>query len=140
MSNLELRFQCYDLEGEVTIRQYLRELLVTLWCEGESFSGKRPFGNSGWEYDLYKPLIAAGVISGTLDEDGHIEECDDEAGNKVVLALIGEMCGSRHDEPEGYVLVPSAPTNEMMDAWNGAGPSFEDAYAEMIAVAQESRR
>lgn len=94
MSNLELKFKCDELEGEITIRQYLRELLVTLWCEGESFSGKRPFGNSGWEYDLYKPLIVAGVITGTLDDEyGSVEECDEEEGHRVVLALIDEMCG-----------------------------------------------
>lgn len=93
MSNLDLKFQCYDLHGEVTIREYLRELLVTLWCEGEGFSGKRPFGNSGWERDLYKPLIAACVIAGELDEHGRIEECDDGAGHNVILGLIDEMCG-----------------------------------------------
>jgi len=39
-----------------TIRDYLKVLLSTLWEEGESFSGKRPFGNSGWEYELLDTL------------------------------------------------------------------------------------
>lgn len=43
-----------------TIRDYLKGLLTNLWTEGEGFSGKRPFGNSGWRHDLYRPLIAAG--------------------------------------------------------------------------------
>lgn len=58
---LSLRFDS-DAGDDLTVRGYLRELLATLWSEGESFSGKRPFGNSGWEYDLYKPLGKAGMI------------------------------------------------------------------------------
>jgi hypothetical protein len=44
---LELRFDS-DAGDNITIRDYLRILLETLWEEGEGFSGKRPFGNSGW--------------------------------------------------------------------------------------------
>lgn len=64
-----------QLSGEfedLTVRDYLRVLLTTLWSEQEEFSGKRPFGNSGWEYDLYAPLIKAGHIEGSLDEDGYV--------------------------------------------------------------------
>jgi len=57
-----------QFEGE-TIRDYLRELFLTLWDEGEGFSGKRPFGNSGWEYDLYIPLVRHGFIKGTIDKE-----------------------------------------------------------------------
>jgi hypothetical protein len=39
-----------------TIKQYLKKLLEMLWERGEGFSGKRPFRNSGWEYDLEKVL------------------------------------------------------------------------------------
>jgi hypothetical protein len=49
-----------DNEAFDTVRDYLKGLLQNLWIEGEGFSGKRPFGNSGWEYDLYQPLIAVG--------------------------------------------------------------------------------
>lgn len=93
MSNLDLRFECRDLDREVSIREYLRELLSALWHDGECFSGKRPFGNSGWEYDLYLPLIVAGVIGGNLDEDGYIHDVDASAGHKVIAELIREMCG-----------------------------------------------
>jgi len=43
--------------GADTVKGYLKALLSTLWDEGEGFSGKRPFGNSGWEYDLTDALI-----------------------------------------------------------------------------------
>jgi hypothetical protein len=93
MSHLELRFHCDDLHREVSIREYLHELLTELWREGEGFSGKRPFGNSGWEYDLYKPLIQAGVVPGSIDEDGYINDVDAPFANAVVFRLISEMCG-----------------------------------------------
>lgn len=38
--------------GAKTIREYLASLVEMLWVEGEGFSGKRPFGNSGWEAEL----------------------------------------------------------------------------------------
>lgn len=48
-----------DCEAE-TIRDYFKELLSKLWEEGECFSGKRPLGNSGWEYHLWDTLIYHG--------------------------------------------------------------------------------
>ena len=94
MSNLDLMFRCDDLGRVVSIREYLAELLLTLWRQGESFSGKRPFCNSGWDWDLFVPLIKAGVVRGTLDEFGYIAECDDERGHALVAEMIREMCGT----------------------------------------------
>lgn len=80
-----------DFEG-MTIKWYLKELLTTLWREGESFSGKRPFGDSSWEYDLYKPLIRAGIVEGTFDEDGYIAEFNDETkANKIIFECIESL-------------------------------------------------
>lgn len=42
--------------GAKTPREYFRKLLKALWEEGDSFSGKRPFGNSGWDSDLFDAL------------------------------------------------------------------------------------
>ena len=67
---LELRFDS-DVGDDMTVRQYLHALLRTLWDEQESFSGKYPFGNSGWDHDLYGPLAKAGFVDlGPLGEDG----------------------------------------------------------------------
>jgi hypothetical protein len=60
--------------GASTVRGYLIALLTELWPDGEAFSGKRPFGNSGWQCDLYLPLIKAGIVAGTLDEDGYLDD------------------------------------------------------------------
>lgn len=68
---LALPMQHNDADAS-TIRDYLKALLLQLLLEGEGFSGKRPFGNSGWEHDLHKPLITAGLVEGALDEHGYI--------------------------------------------------------------------
>lgn len=71
---------------KITIRDYLKELLVTLWEEGESFSGKRPFGDSGWEYEIFGALVDNKVIHGT-NEDYCLDLDEDEA-LKLVIKLI----------------------------------------------------
>jgi len=91
LAALEVRFDS-DVGDNATIRDYLHELLRTLWSQGESFSGKRPFGNSGWEYNLYAPLIKHKFIAGKLDKDGYIQDCDGEAATKFVSDLIKVMC------------------------------------------------
>ena len=71
-----------------TIKEYLIQLLTTLWAEGESFSGKRPFGNSGWEYDLYKPLVAGGAVSGEIDEYGDLNDVNRKEANRAIFDAI----------------------------------------------------
>lgn len=74
--------------GAKTIGDYLKLLLLTLWDEEEGFSGKRPFGNSGWQYEIYKALISAKVVNGKLDEDGYIDEVDYYTADNVVRQII----------------------------------------------------
>ena len=47
--------------GAYTVKGYLKALLIAVWDEGESFSGKRPFGNSGWDSDILDALVDAGL-------------------------------------------------------------------------------
>ncbi len=74
-----------------TIKGYLVALLDKLWAEEEGFSGKRPFGNSGWSYDLYKPLVTAGAVKGKLDSDGYIEEVDKDMANSLIFEAIAAL-------------------------------------------------
>lgn len=74
--------------GEVPIREYLKRLLTDLWRKEESFNGKRPFGNSGWQLDVYAALARGGVISGTFDENGYLDDVDEKAGEEMILKLI----------------------------------------------------
>lgn len=86
--------QILDLElgdndsGATTARGYLVALLRELWREADGFSAKRPFGNSDWPYDLYKPMVRAGYIRGSFDEDGYVEDCDWKTADRLVLAAI----------------------------------------------------
>lgn len=88
---LELRFDS-DAGKNITIRDYLYTLLYKVWDEQEGFNGKRPFGNSSWSYDMYVPLIKAGYIKGTLDEDGYAESFDKAEAWEFVEGLIKTMC------------------------------------------------
>lgn len=74
--------------GAKTVRDYLKRLLWKLWEEGECFGGKRPFGNSGWEYELYEALGKAGAIRCELDEWGNVEDCDTSAANQMIFSAI----------------------------------------------------
>jgi len=93
MTGLEvLAIPMKDNDAEATtIKEYLIELLTTLWDKGEGFSGKRPFGNSGWEYDLYGPLVEAGAVPGTLDDEGCISEVDSDKANALIFDAIAAL-------------------------------------------------
>ncbi|HSE45047.1 MAG TPA: hypothetical protein VLA89_06930 [Gemmatimonadales bacterium] len=84
---LNLRIEEPD-SGATTVREYFQLLLKTLWKEGEGFSGKRPFGNSGWEWDFAQALIKAGVPIGCLDGDGYIEHMNKDEFDKLVIGCI----------------------------------------------------
>lgn len=58
---LDIKFFCNDLDEDITFREYFQKLLNQLWYEGEGFSGKRPFGNSGWQDDIYEVLDQMGI-------------------------------------------------------------------------------
>ncbi|MBF6277015.1 hypothetical protein [Nocardia nova] len=76
-----------DAEAD-TIRGYLIALLATLWREEEGFSGKRPFGNSGWRFDLYAALGHAGHIRASFDDDGYLEDVDAIVGDRLIATAI----------------------------------------------------
>ena len=85
---LDLKIESSDFDKDFTIGDYFKNLLLTLWNEGENFSGKRPFGNSSWEYDIYKPLIKARIIEGKLDEYGGVDDVDIYRADEVIFELI----------------------------------------------------
>ena len=89
---LDVKFQSDDL-GEITFREYFHKLLQTMWYEDEGFSGKRPFGNSGWSWDLIRGLVATGLVPGRFGDDhSGIAEATD-----LIETMISVMCGV---EPE----------------------------------------
>lgn len=80
-----------------TLRDYLRTLLIKVWQEEQGFNGKRPFGNSGWQAEVYEALIRAGVLEGELDEDGFLERVDYGEGEALVVAAIKHVFGDTDD-------------------------------------------
>lgn len=54
---LYIEYYSEALKKQVTIKEYFKTLLEQLWREEESFSGKRPFGDSGWQREIYEVLI-----------------------------------------------------------------------------------
>lgn len=70
--------------GAATVREYLRALLLGVWKKGESFSGKRPFGNSGWETEVIDALHQAGMVKS-------YESKDYEAGRVLVSWAIESL-------------------------------------------------
>lgn len=77
-----------DADAE-TIRAYLKALLVEVWSHNEGFSGKRPFGNSNWEYELYRALIEGGAsFAGAIDEYGDLEVNDSDELDSLIFDAI----------------------------------------------------
>lgn len=74
-----------------TIREYLQELLRSLFREGESFSGKRPFGNSGWESEINVALVKSGLVDGEIDEWGGLVQCDLDKAYELIDEAISEL-------------------------------------------------
>ncbi len=83
----------FDDAGVSSLRGYFHSLLHKVWNEGEGFDGKRPFGNSGWEYDIYTALVAMGAVVGTLDEEGYLVDFDRSGANELVFNLISHITG-----------------------------------------------
>lgn len=74
-----------------TIKDYLIDLLDSLWDEKECFNGKRPFGNSGWQFDIFAALVEADIINGKIDEDGNLEECNNDLGEQLISQAIQSL-------------------------------------------------
>lgn len=77
-----------------TIGEYLSRLLLKVWQQREGFSGKRPFGNSGWDWDLYAALGKAGLVEMTFDEFGYIDDIDAAEARKaddLILSAIEDL-------------------------------------------------
>lgn len=93
MNILEIKLKENDANAE-TIGDYLKALLIKLWKDEESFSGKRPFGNSGWQYIVYESLIENNIINGDIDEDGFISYLSDDErakGDNLIFDAIKSM-------------------------------------------------
>lgn len=87
-----------DAEAE-TVGDYLRALLLGVWLGEDEFSGKRPFGNSGWKHEVIIALAGAGLIRGSYDpecEEWTIRPGEWKRGEVLVMEGIMKLFGSVH--------------------------------------------
>jgi hypothetical protein len=75
----------------LTIGEYFYMLLIMVWRDKEGFSGKRPFGNSGWDHEVYASLVKAGVVEGKFDDDWYIIDCNYNKADKLIYNAILDM-------------------------------------------------
>ena len=91
--DLDIEFYSSDLNRKITIKNWMLLLLERLIIEEEGFSGKRPFGNSGWKCDVEIALVKSGLLKGTVttEEDGEewLEAADDSTS--VFIDIIKSM-------------------------------------------------
>lgn len=52
----------------MTIGSFFAHAAAQLWSEGSGFSGKRPFGDSGWEWAIHRTLAKYLVAPAELTE------------------------------------------------------------------------
>lgn len=64
---------------DATIGEYLVNMLVSLWEEGETFSGKRPLGDSGWQYRVRESIRQSGLVA---------PECGESDIDELVIDAI----------------------------------------------------
>lgn len=76
--------------GAASVREYLIELLNVVIRYDEDVI-KRPFGNSGWMWDLYEALAKAGYAGGVLDNDGYVEDIDRRAARSLLLEAVAAL-------------------------------------------------
>lgn len=114
--------------GASTVGGYLVALVHTLWTEEESFSGKRPFGNSGWYSDLWKPFITHEVVTGSLDEDGYVEYIDDFAFDTQMSRIFTHLnsldwkATREYREPEDWYVL-------LLDRNGNGNPILSDTFS-----------
>jgi hypothetical protein len=87
---LDLPMEANDANAK-TVRDYLKALLEQLWHEEEGFSGKRPFGNSGWTWDVYRALVQGGAIDGKIDQYGDLLEFNQDKADKLIFEAIRSL-------------------------------------------------
>lgn len=88
---LDVKLDTDNRAGAYDVRGYLKALLRELWDTGEGFSGKRPFGDSGWEYELYWGLIKAGLVHGSFDDYGYVANVDKQAADRLIFEAIKQL-------------------------------------------------
>lgn len=94
---LALPLQEQHHTGAATVGGYLIATLRELWTEVDQFSGKYGIGDSDWQYDLYRPLVTAGLIRGTFGgyADDDIDTAEGDRLIHLAITALGHQIGGR---------------------------------------------
>jgi len=84
----DFEFYSNDFCKKMRVSDYLKRLLCLVIDEVENFNGKRPFGNSGWLYDIYSDMIKLKLVDGKMDDHGYVEELDCKKADELLMELI----------------------------------------------------
>lgn len=87
---LDALIDCPRCKRPIPLREYFQMVFSKLWDDNE-FDSKRPFGNSGWRYDVYRALIVAGLLGGVIDDEGYIDQLDEKEGDTLVHCAIQHL-------------------------------------------------
>ena len=89
----EIEFESREMGTEVTIKQWLQELLCRVWVEQDDFSGKKAFGDSNWSWDIYETLYTNRIIDGSMNEYEGLDltRVQFEIADKIILDIIVEV-------------------------------------------------
>lgn len=81
--------QVNDFGPYMTVRKYFAKIALAVVEDGEGFSGKRPFGNSGWlQSDVCYPIAERHY------PESEVDERVDEIERLVIAAFTAEVNGS----------------------------------------------
>ena len=93
---LDLEFFTYDLNTKITIRNYLKELLIGLWDRKDGFSGKRPFGDSGWDYAIGDCLAKNNIIESSIEGEDYFVYSMNDVDKLMIDELIPIIFNHRY--------------------------------------------
>lgn len=86
-----MEFYSNDFNQKLTLKKYFILLVELFWSDPEDFNGKRPFGNSGWQDDLYQALIKNKFVEGEVKEedgDSYIDNLDFNEADRVIAEAL----------------------------------------------------
>lgn len=89
MNVLDAPMLDHDTEAK-TVGEFMGLLAIEVWKWGESFSGKRPFGNSDWAYYVYASIAEAGLMEAEKDEWGWWR-WESEESRRIDRLIISEI-------------------------------------------------
>lgn len=111
-----------------TIGDYFARLAEQAWIEEEGFSGKRPFGNSGWQHEVYHALVTNKVITGEIDNYGYVEDYDGHAADQIITSVLKFLrkidwaSAQEYKEPVDWYVI-------YLEVDSSGRPTLTDLYA-----------